>query len=155
MSAKIAAAMFCLSLVAPSQASAPASGQIVAVEATLDRMPGPSFIQPNLQLSLSVRLRNFGAASVPVKLDRVYTSYDPAKQGTQLKELAVADRKVCGADSCAQFTLPAGAELENFSVVAQGLSPDGHGRRLYVTLVLQVGSEPVELRGAGDITTAD
>jgi len=155
MSARFAAAMLCLNLVTPIQASAPASGQIVAVEATLDRMPGPSFIQPNLQLALSVRLRNLGAASLPVRLERVYTSYDPAKQGTQLKELAVADRKVCGADSCAQFTLPAGTDLGSFSVIAQGLSPDGHGRRLYVTLILQVGSESVELRGVGDLTTAD
>ena len=155
MSAKIVAALFLLSLAVPSRALAPASGHIDSVDATLDRMPGPSFIQPNLQLSLSVRLRNLGAASLPVKLDRVYTSYDPAKQGTQLKDLSVTDRKICGTDSCAQFTLPAGTDLGNFSVVAQGLSPDGHGRRLYVTLVLQVGSEVVELRGSCDLTTAD
>ena len=150
-----AAAAILLLAVASARANAPATCELTGVQATLDRMPGPSFVQPNVELTLTLRLRNLANADVPVRVERAFTSYDPGKRGTELKELAVTDRKICGSDSCASFTLPAGAELGTLSISGQGLSPSGQGHRLYVTLVLLVGQEPVELRGVGDLLVAD
>lgn len=150
----VVAIVLAVGLAAAAGAASPASVSIVGVTPTIDRMPGPSFVQPDMRVTVGVRFQNLTNAPVAIRLERAYTSYDASKEGLPLKEVSIVDPKICGADRCSQFTLPPGFALEKIDIFAQGMAPEGDGSKIFVTLVMTVGQDTVTVRGFGDVTSA-